>query len=638
MARPEVYRQIGTPEWCGSSHESHSETASRATPYVSAFATLAPRADAARTLQLVRSLTRAFGRPARHLRRHWPRVALGLLLLPVNVAVTLWMPRLLGDMLDSLPSGGTAATLASTCWLLLGLAVIEASTRFASRKLLIDSSRLAEQSLKDDVMSHLQRLPIAWFDKSRTGDITSRMTQDVELVRFVIGPMLLYGGTTICLLPAGMVMMVSLNAAVAIACMTAMLGTFFVMKFVLPRLHKWSKKSQEAIADVSQQAQEDFAGVRVIQQFDLMARKRAAMATKNRRYLIANLRAVRLRSLMNAMMHSSTGLVMLGLLLVGGHQVINGQITIGELFQFTIYLGLMAFPLQLLGWTVAMVPRAHAAAIRIEELFEVDQEPSEGQRQALAGHLEVRDLTFTYPGADKPALQGVSFQLAAGQKLGLIGPVGGGKSTLMSLLLRYYDPPRGTIFVDGHDLLDLAPETLRQLFAVAPQEPFLFSDTIINNVTFDDPNTASEATEAAIAAAALDQDIAQLSKGLETVVGERGVTLSGGQKQRVSLARAVLSDRRGMLLDDALSAVDAHTERRILDGLAATRRGRSVIAATHRLSVTADAEIILVLADGKVEEHGTHVQLIKEGGIYAKAWRRQTEARALETDNNEDAL
>lgn len=560
-----------------------------------------------------------------------------MLLLPINVAITLWMPRLLGDMLDQLPAGGTAAALANTCWLLLGLAVLEASTRFASRKLLVDSSRLVEQSIKDEITAHLQRLPIAWFDKSRTGDITSRMTQDVELVRFVIGPMLLYGGTTLCLLPAGMVMMLSLDVAVALASMGALLGVFLSMKFVLPRLHKWSKKSQEAIAGVSQQAQEDFAGVRVIQQFDITDRERAAMATKNRRYLLANLRVVRLRSLMNAMMHSSSGLVMLGVLLVGGHQVINGNITVGELFQFTMYLALMTFPLQLLGWTIAMLPRAHAAAIRIEELFEADPEPSGGERPQLRGDIEVRNLSFTYPEAEQPALQEVSFHLDAGQKLGLIGPVGCGKSTLLALLLRYYDAPRGTIFVDGHDLLDLAPDTLRQLFALAPQEPFLFSDTVVNNVTFDDPDIGIDARDAAIAAAALDLDIGQLRDGLETVVGERGVTLSGGQKQRVSLARAVLSDRPGVLLDDSLSAVDANTERRILDGLAETRRGRTVIAATHRLSVTTDADLILVFDHGKVQERGTHDQLLAIGGLYATAWRRQTEARALEADDEGDA-
>lgn len=562
-------------------------------------------------------------------------VVIGLLLIPINCGVMLWMPRLLGDMIDILPKGGTTEALANTCFLLLGLAIAEALTRFTSRKLLVNASRMVEQSLKDEMTAHLQRLPIAWFDKSRTGDITSRMTQDVELVRFVMGPMLLHGGTTICLLPAGMVLMLQMDVAVALASLAALLTVFVGMKFILPRLHKWSKKSQEAIAGVSQQAQEDFAGVRVVQQFDITDRELAAMATKNRRYLLANLRLVRLRSLMNALTHSSTGFVMLGVLLVGGHQVITGRITVGQLFQFTMYLGLMTFPLQILGWTIAMLPRAYASAIRIEEIFEAEPEPQTGAQPELRGAIKVCDLTFTYPEADKPALEDVSFVLEPGQKLGLIGPVGCGKSTLLSLLLRYYDPPRGTMFVDGHDVLDLAPGSLRKLFALAPQEPFLFSDTVTNNITFDNSDIDLQQRDAAVAAAALDQDLPQLIDGIDTIVGERGVTLSGGQKQRVSLARAVLSDRPGMLLDDTLSAVDPSTERRILDGLNDSRRGRTVIATTHRLSVTANADLILVLDHGKIKERGTHDDLVQRGGLYAKAWRLQTEARALETDSDD---
>jgi ATP-binding cassette, subfamily B, multidrug efflux pump len=596
------------------------------------FATPSPEADAAGTLSLAGSLTRAFGRPFRHLRRHRIMVAIGLILVPINVAATLWMPHLLGNMLDNLDHGGNTDLLASTCWILLLLAAVEAGSRFVSRKCLVDASRLVEQSLKDEMTSHLQRLPIAWFDKSRTGDITSRMTQDVELVRFVIGPMLLHGGSTLCLLPAGMVLMLSMDVAVALASTGTLCGIFIVMKFVLPRLHKWSKKSQEAIGEISQQAHEDFSGVRVVQQFDITERERGAMATKNRRYLLANLRLVRLRATLNALTHSTSGVVMLCVLLIGGHQVIAGRITVGELFQFTVYLGLMTFPLQVLGWTIAMIPRAHAAAIRIEELFEAVPEADTGNSPDLTGSIEFRNLTFCYPGTDKPALEDLSFAIKAGDKLGLIGPVGSGKSTIISLLLRFYEPPRGTIFVDGHDVLDLAPAHLRKLFALAPQDPFLFSDTVANNVTFDDDQIDHNRRNSAIAAAALDQDLPQLKDGIDTMVGERGVTLSGGQKQRVSLARAFLSDRKGLLLDDTLSALDAVTEHRILDGLARTRQGRTMIAATHRLSVTVDSDIILVLGHGKLQEIGTHTQLLSRNGLYARAWRRQTESRALESE------
>ncbi len=589
------------------------------------------------------SITRAFGRPLRLLMRHRLLVVTGCLCIPVHAFVTLWMPRLLGDTLDLLQDReklGDAveavARLRSTCLLLLALAVVESLSRYVSRKTLIDVSRHVEEQLKNDLVAHLQRLPIAWFDRSRTGDVVSRMTQDVELVRFVMGPLLLHGGSTLCLLPAGAWLMASMDVPVTLACMGVFGALFVAMRVLLPRLHKWSKASQEAIGQISQRAQEDFAGIRVVQQFAAVERERAAMATKNRRFLLANLRLVRLRSLLNAMSHSTSGVVLLSVLVVGGHQVVSGKLTIGQLFQFTGYLSLMTFPLEILGWTLATMPRAYAAGIRIAELFEVAPENTSGATPPLLGRLRVEHLTFTYPGAARPSLQDVSFTLEPGQKLGLIGPVGSGKSTLLALLVRFYDPPRGTVFLDDHDVLDLAAGSVRALFALAPQEPFLFSDTVAANVGFARADAIEESVAAAVAAAALDQDLPQLHEGLGTLVGERGVTLSGGQKQRVSLARALLSDRPGLLLDDTLSAVDPVTERRILRGLDEERRGRTMLVASHRLSVVADADLILVLEAGAVRERGDHHTLLRSHGLYAQAWRRQNEAAALESRLPED--
>ncbi len=583
-----------------------------------------------RTLSWLRSVRRAFGRPLALLRRHRWLVVIGCLFVPVHAAAMLWMPRLFGDTLDSLTTG-SAVRLRETCWLLLLLAGVESAARFVSRRTLIDASRHVEQDLKDELVAHLQRLPIAWFDRARTGDVTSRMTQDVELVRFVMGPLLLHGGSTLCLLPAGLWLMLGMDVPVTLASLGVFAVLFLAMRTVLPRLHAWSKRSQEAIAAVSQQAQEDFAGIRVVMQFDRVDRELAAMATKNRRYLLANLRLVRLRSLMNAMTHSTSGVVTLGVLLVGGYQVIEQRITIGQLFQFLGYLGLMTFPLEILGWTLATLPRAHAAGVRIAELFEVAPEADTGAEPELRGALRVQGLTFTYPGAERPALADVTFELTPGQKLGLVGAVGSGKSTLLALLLRYYDPPRGSVFVDGHDVLDLKPSALRRLFAYTAQEPFLFSDTVAANVGFAADDAAGEAIDRAVGAAALDQDLPQLREGLATIVGERGVTLSGGQKQRVSLARAVLSHRPGMLLDDTLSAVDPVTERRILQGLRNERRGRTMLIASHRLSVLTDADLILVLDRGRITERGLHHTLLAQAGAYAAAFWRQSEASALES-------
>lgn len=589
---------------------------------------------------------RAFGRPLRLLWQHRLQVVIGMLFVPVHAAVTLWMPALIGETLDLLErevaseSSAGREALAATCLLLLGLGVAEAGSRFISRRLLIDVSRHVEEDLKNDLVDHLQRLPMTWFDRSRTGDVVSRLTQDAELVRFVMGPLLLHGGNALLVLPAGAWLMASMNVPVTLAAAGVFGVLLLAFRAVMPRLHRWSKKSQEAVAEISQQAQEDFAGIRVVHQFARVERERAAMATKNRRYLLANLRLVRLRSALNALTHTTSGAVLLSVLAVGGYEAIHGRLSVGELFQFIGYLALMTFPLEILGWTLAMLPRAYAGATRIAELFEVEPEVATGIAPELVGRLRVEHLTFRYDGASRPALDDVSFVLEPGQKLGLVGPVGSGKSTLLALLMRLYDPPRGTMFVDDHDILDLSPAVVRARFALAAQEPFLFSDTIGNNVAFGaDAGQGPEnhgadvalddAKDAAVAAAALDQDLPQFTAGLDTLVGERGVTLSGGQKQRVSLARALLSDRPGLLLDDTLSAVDPGTERRILRGLETERRARTVVAASHRLSVVADADVILVLADGEVRERGTHAELLQRAGPYAAAWQLQAEAAAL---------
>ncbi|MEQ1632684.1 MAG: ABC transporter ATP-binding protein [Planctomycetota bacterium] len=569
-------------------------------------------------------------------------VGFGLACVPLHAAVTLWMPAVMGGVLDqidpgtgALPVGNAAAeALADSCWLLLLLAVAETIFRYISRRWLIDVSRLVEQDLKNEALAHLQRLPVTWFDRARTGDVVSRLTQDVELVRFVMGPLLLHGGSALCLLPAGVVLMARLDMFVTFACALAFGLLFLALRLLMPRLHKWSKKAQEAIGQVSQRAQEDFAGIRILQQFAAEDRELAAMATKNRRYLGCNLRLVRLRSMMHAITHSTTGAVLFAVLLVGGHQVIAGELTIGSLFQFTVYLGLMMFPLEILGWTLATMPRAIAAAKRVEELFAEKAEDSTGLDIPLRGHLVVKDLTFTYGGAATPALRSVSFELEPGKKLGLVGPVGSGKTTLLALCLRFYEPPRGAIFLDGHDILDLSPRAIRRVFAFAPQEPFLFSDTIEANVAFARAQANAADLDLAVEAAALDQDLPQLQLGLQTIVGERGVTLSGGQKQRVSLARALLGDRPALMLDDTLSAVDPHTERRIVQGLKRARLQRTMMVATHRLSAVTDADLVLVLDAGRVRERGTHRELVALGGDYAAAWRRQTEAIALEGGNS----
>jgi ATP-binding cassette subfamily B protein len=417
--------------------------------------------------------------------------------------------------------------------------------------------------------------------------------------------------------------------------MVAFLGLIGGILLVLPRLQQHGKAVQEAIAAISQRAQEDFSGVRL-----LLAHARAlaevrTMARLSADYVGHNLRLVRARAVLGILIHGCLDAVVLGVLVAGGLEVASGSMTRGDLLAYLALLGVMVWPMTAAGWILASFHRAIAAADRVEEILAVEPEPTAGSRPGLTGHLEVRGLTFRYEGQDRPALSDVSFALAANQKLGLVGPIGSGKTTLLALILRLYDPPRGTVFVDGTDVLDIEPATLRRAFALAPQDPFLFSDTVAGNIRFGlsapEPDTESSLTRA-VQGADLDRDLVAFDAGLQTVVGERGITLSGGQKQRVSLARAMAAGRRALLLDDALSAVDYPTERRILARLAAQRGRQTLIVAAHRLSAVRDADSILVLEHGAVVDRGTHRELLERDGYYARAWRRQSEERALESE------
>jgi ATP-binding cassette subfamily B protein len=580
---------------------------------------------------------RPFARPFSLWLAHRRAAAVGFVCILASGLLSLQLPGLAKRGLDALKQHeiDRAATLAEVCLLFAGIALLEATSRFIARKTLIDASRLTEERLKADLMLHIGRLPIAWFNRVRTGDVISRLTQDVELVRFMLGPLPLYGLQALVVVPGAVWLMLQVSPAVTAAAGGALLVLVLGHLLVLPRIQRHSRQVQESIAAISQRAAEDFSGVRVLMNF---ARARAQVKTFAGlcdQYLGHNLGLVRLRAILNLCIHASADAVVLAVLCIGGLEAAAGHITEGEMFKFLMLLGMIVWPLIATGWMLATIGQALSAARRIEELFELLPETRAGLSETLRGDVEVRSLTFTHAGKERPALLGISFTLRAGQKLGLVGPVGSGKSTLLALLLRLYEPPPHAVFVDGHDVLDLDPQALRKTFAVAPQDPFLFSDTIRGNVCFARDGDGEAAVQEAVHVSALDQDLPSLPEGLDTVIGERGITLSGGQKQRVSLARALAAGSRALVLDDTLSAVDHSTEAVILSRLRERRRGQTMIVSAHRLSAIADADQILFLREGRVVERGTHEELLAIGGEYAAAWRRQQEADALEADAGE---
>lgn len=542
------------------------------------------------------------------------------------------MAQVIGDTIDGLKSPAQDAThlLAVNAGLLCGLIVAEASCRYLGRRWIIDASRHVEARLKNQLMEHMSRLPVAWYDRSQTGDLLSRLTQDIELLRFLIGPTILYGTQIVVTIPVGIYVMAEISSTVTLAILAALGALLMAMLVLMPRLQKYSKRVQEDIADISQHAQESFAGIRVILNFASSHVFRGRFGVLNARYVSDNMAITRFRATINLVIHFCTDLVMLSVLVFGLTEVIEGRMSEGNLVEFITIMGYLVWPLIAAGWILGVIHRAAAAAERIDEVFDARPEPAGGKQVDLVGAIAVRNLTFTYPGESRPALSGIDFRLAPGQKLGLVGEVGCGKSTLLHLLLRLYDPPRGTVFVDGHDILDLDLRCLRRLFAFAPQEPFLFSDTVADNIRFGNPASGqTDSIAEAVRSAALEQDLAALADGLETVIGERGVTLSGGQKQRVSLARALAAQRPAVILDDTLSAVDHQTESRILERLRGTGQDKTILVASHRLSALVGADLILVLEHGEVIEQGHHRDLCRANGPFARAWALQLEARAL---------
>lgn len=585
-----------------------------------------------------------FRRPLGLLCRHLPRVLPGVALVALFCTCKLLIAAEIASAIDLLRgAAGSAAERAPASAALLGHAtwilayiLVEAVARMFSRKLIIDSSRDIEARLKRDAMAHVARLPLSWYQRSETGDLLSRLTQDVELVRFVLGPAVLYGSQCLVMLPVGGYLMYRLSPSVFLAVLAAFGALLIAMLVLMPRLQKYSKRVQEDIGAISQLAQESFMGIRVLLQFAKTQVFSARMDRLSARYVTDNMAMTRFRAVVHLFIHGCTDLVLLSVLVLGAMEVMAGNMSEGDMFLFLEVMGLLIWPLIAAGWILGLYHRARSAAERIEELFAVEPEaaPGSAPRVTLAGALEVRDLSFAYPGGGQPVLQDVSFRLPAGHKLGLCGSIGSGKSTLLHLLLRLYEPPRGCIFVDGHDICDLDLRDLRQAFALAPQEPFLFSDSVADNVRFGvaEEEIGDQRLRLAVEYAGLDQDLDSLADGLDTVVGERGVSLSGGQKQRVALARALVSGRPAVILDDTLSAVDHRTERRILDQLGGATGERSVLVASHRLSALRDADLILVLEAGRVVERGDHASLLQADGAYARAWRLQQEAAALGGD------
>ena len=573
-----------------------------------------------------------------YLRPYRREYILGMALVLISNFFTTLGPKFIERGIDALRSGGGFAAVQSAIGLLLGVALAGGVARFGMRELLNSGSRRVETDLRDQLYRHLQRMSAEFYDRYPTGDVMARTTNDLLAVRMVAGPALMYlVDTTIRALliaPA----MVAINPRLTLLALLPMLGLPVVMIALGQRIHHRSQEIQEQFAGLTSHVHENLSGVRVVRAYRQERAEVAGFRRLSEDYLARNLSLARVQGLFFPLLTLLGGLSAVIVLYAGGRLVMAGTVTVGAFVAFGVYLGMLVWPMIALGWAVNLVQRGAASMGRINQLFRERPAITEPEAPAAlpAAHggraVEFRDVWFAYPGARErgSVLQAISFRVDAGRSLAIVGATGAGKTTLVDLLVRAYDPDRGAVLIDGVDIRRLPLATLRQAIGFVPQETFLFSETLRENVLLGAPDDGR--LERVAEVSQLAEALPALPNGFDTMLGERGINLSGGQKQRAAIARALAQDPPVFVLDDALSAVDAHTEARILAALRGALEGRTSIIVSHRLAAVRDADWILVLADGSVVEEGTHADLIARGGRYWELLRRQQLEEELEEE------
>jgi ATP-binding cassette, subfamily B, multidrug efflux pump len=564
--------------------------------------------------------------------RYKGKLVAGGVCVMLSAAFSLVKPLVVGSAVDALKSELRPESLGSYASLYLAAAVVQGIFLFFHRRILIGASREIEYDMRGDFFSHLQLLPNSFYQVHRTGDLMSRATSDLAAVRMLVGPAVMHSFSSLLVVVGAFAMMLRIDASLAGLSLLAVPTIIFVVVFFGQKIHARFLAVQEYFGEISAKVQENLAGVRVVRAFGREESEVAEFSRMNRVFVDKNRRLIVLTATFYPLLHTFMGVMFVLVFFVGGRRMLAGTMTVGDFVAFMLYLGRLVWPLIALGWVINLFQRGMASMKRLHEIWSADprieEEAGEAPEDELPASIEIRNLTFGY--GDKPVLRNVSLTVREGETLGIVGRTGSGKSTLLSLLTRIWEPPPGTVFVGGVAVEELAVRHLREKIGMVPQETFLFSDSIAENVRFGRMGATDEEVAEVLDLAGLTEDLGAFPEGIRTVIGERGVTLSGGQKQRTAIARAIIRNPAIMILDDALSAVDTHTEERILASLRKLREGRTVVVVSHRISSVKDADEIVVLDEGRVVERGNHDQLMRTGGFYADLYRRQALEDELE--------
>ncbi len=572
-------------------------------------------------------------------------IALGIFFILASMSFGLLIPYLVGQAVDDLGAGITWDKIIYYPLVILGVSIASGVFLFLQRRLLINTSRHIEFDMRNDFYASLVDQPLEFFHNNRVGDLMARATNDLAAIRQIVGPMILYSFQAVFALAITLPILLNISVKLTLLLLIPMPLVSLTVKFLGEQIHKRFEKIQEFFSDITARAQENITGVRVVRAYAQEDAEIEQFEKLNREYAAQNLRLVKFGAAMRPLLFFFIGLGFVIIVAVGVPMAVEGEITTGDFTAFILYLQRMIWYLIALGYVVNLYQRGTASLKRFNAILETEPTikdvPNIAEQPNIKGGIEFRDLTFAYNG--KPVIEDVSLKIEPGKTVAFVGRTGSGKSTLMHLIPRLIDAPAGSVLIDGKPIREYPLEQLRRSIGFVPQETFLFSDSLGENIAFgvspEDSPQRDRATEKSFSAssslgglisvekaasvAGLAEDIKGFPNKYEQLVGERGITLSGGQKQRTAIARAVMRDPRILILDDSLSAVDTYTEEHILHNLRDVRSGRTTLIVSHRISTIRDADLICVLDHGRIIERGTHEELLEIGGEYAALYERQ---------------
>jgi ATP-binding cassette subfamily B multidrug efflux pump len=565
---------------------------------------------------------------APYLKRYWKSLAWGGVAVVCYNVVRVILPLIVGHAIDDMKHGVTEAKIIHHVLRLLLVAALSSIFLYITRQVIIGASREIEFDLRNDLFANLERQSAGFYHTHRTGDIMARTTNDLNAVRQLLGPAIMYSANCLVFTAAALPFMIHISPKLTLWAVGPLpLASVLVQTFG-QRIHRRFERIQAMFSDISAKAQENFTGARLIRAFAQEDAEIASFERANLEYISRSLHLVRLMAMLWPSLELVLGLGFMITLLVGGHEVVQHRISVGDFAAFNVYMVQLIWPMIAIGWVVNLFQRGTASVVRIDELLkqkpaiadELDQAPVSSPP---AGRIEFRNLSFAYPTGGPEVLHNITLDIPTGSSMAIVGPTGSGKSTLVGLLPRLHDAAPGAVLIDGRPIREYPLAQLRAAIGFVPQETFLFSDTIAQNIAFGRPDATQPEILDAATTAHIAAEILEFPRGFETLVGERGITLSGGQKQRTAIARAVIRNPPILILDDALASVDTYTEERILSGLREVMRGRTTIFISHRISTARNADQIAVLVAGRIAELGTHDELIARNGYYTALAEKQ---------------